>query len=103
MILYFSSNGHKGYGGLDVYVALGNSKNGFTGVVNMHDPVNSTKDDFGITFDINMNYGYFSSNRESGIGQDDTSCLKIVALNSTDTSWKFQAFVGQFRDFCLYH
>ena len=37
---------------------------------------------------------------DTGIGQDDTSCLKIVALNSTDTSWKCQFFVGQFRDFC---
>ena len=37
---------------------------------------------------------------DTGIGQDATSCLKIVALNSTDTSWKCQFFVGQFRDFC---
>jgi len=44
--------------------------------------------------DHSINFG------DTGIGQDDTSCLKIVCLNSTDTSWKFQTFVGQFRDFC---
>mgnify|MGYP003113806273 CR=1 FL=1 len=37
---------------------------------------------------------------DTGIGQDDISCLRIDLLNSTNTTWKLQAFVGQYRDFC---
>lgn len=67
--LYFSSNGHQGYGGLDLYSAV--QKNGrWENVSNMMLPINSTGDDFGILLS-DANSGYFSSNRLGGKGGDD--------------------------------
>ncbi len=68
-VLYFSSNGHQGYGGLDIYVS---SLQGpmWTNVVNMKLPLNSNYDDFGIAF-FDKEAGYFSSNRINGFGNDD--------------------------------
>lgn len=67
--LYFSSNGHIGYGGLDVYKAVKND-NGHYVVTNMGLPINSSSDDFGITFKGNKEEGFFSSGRTK-IGIDN--------------------------------
>lgn len=68
--LYFSSNGHLGFGSLDVFVA--ESKNGeFSKAVNIGLPVNSGYDDFAFTIDPETKEGYFSSNRLEGKGNDD--------------------------------
>jgi outer membrane protein OmpA-like peptidoglycan-associated protein len=69
-MLYFSSNGHQGMGGLDMYVAKGN-KVDWKEVSNMKYPFNSPKDDFGIVLDSTGKSGFFSSNREGGKGGDD--------------------------------
>ncbi len=66
--LYFSSDGHPGMGGLDIFVASLDSL-GDWHVENMKYPMNSTGDDFGITFGIEES-GYFSSNRKDGRGFD---------------------------------
>ncbi len=66
--LYFSSNGHKGLGGLDVFAFDLNQKNE---VVNLGKPVNSEKDDFGFTFNQSQNIAFLSSNRDGGAGDDD--------------------------------
>ena len=66
--LYFSSDGHPGYGMLDIYVV--NRSNGKTVVENLGQPVNSTGDDFGI-FLFKPDRGFFTSNREGGKGDDD--------------------------------
>jgi peptidoglycan-associated lipoprotein len=66
--LYFSSDGHPGYGMLDMYVV--NRVNGKTAVENLGQPVNSTGDDFGI-FLFKPDRGFFTSNREGGKGDDD--------------------------------
>lgn len=60
-VLYFSSRGHQGYGGFDVYKAdvKANSK-----AVNVGSPVNTASDDFSFSFNIKYNTGYFSSNRD---------------------------------------
>ncbi|MBA3665186.1 MAG: OmpA family protein [Bacteroidetes bacterium] len=70
-ILYFSSNTHPGYGGLDIfYVKLKN--NVITGpVVNLLAPINSSADDFSFVSGRSVLEGYFCSNREGGKGQDD--------------------------------
>lgn len=67
--LYFSSDGHRGMGGLDLFSAKGN-KNSWNDVTNLKYPFNSPKDDFGIVF-ANDSFGYFSSDREGGKGLDD--------------------------------
>ncbi len=67
--LYFSSNGHIGYGGLDIYLAERNDSV-FNEPENMQKPFNSSADDFGIVF-VNGRSGLFSSNKIGGVGQDD--------------------------------
>jgi peptidoglycan-associated lipoprotein len=66
--LYFASDGHPGYGGLDIFVVT--RVNGKTAVENLGQPVNSTGDDFGI-FLFKADRGFFTSNREGGKGDDD--------------------------------
>jgi len=67
-VLYFSSDGHSGYGGLDVYSVKEVDK--WENPENLKAPLNSPKDDFGIFYKDDEN-GYFSSNREGGVGGDD--------------------------------
>lgn len=67
-VLYFSSEGHSGYGGLDIYSV--NEKDKWENPENLKAPLNSPKDDFGIFYKDDEN-GYFSSNREGGMGSDD--------------------------------
>ena len=62
-ILYFSSNGHEGLGGLDVYRASFDLKNEVGEAVNLGAPLNSSKDDFGYITNDDGASGYFSSNR----------------------------------------
>lgn len=66
--LYFSSDGHGGYGMLDIFVV--NRVNGKTSIENLGQPVNSTSDDFGI-FLFKPDRGFFTSNRDGGKGDDD--------------------------------
>ena len=73
--LYFSSNGHPGLGGLDVYKAeritsLDDSDKFTWKVSNMLAPINSVSDDFGITFAGDEERGFLSSNRRDNRGYD---------------------------------
>jgi peptidoglycan-associated lipoprotein len=68
-VLYFSSDGRPGMGGLDIFKAK-QSKSGRWKVENMQAPVNSMADDFGITFAGRKENGFFSSNRNDGRGAD---------------------------------
>lgn len=79
--LYFSSNGHLGLGGLDVFVT---SLNGYGVIKNVGAPVNSKQDDFSFYIDVSKNQGYFSSNREGGLGADDIyKFTEIRKLNNS--------------------
>lgn len=66
--LYFASDGHPGYGGLDLFVVK--RVDGKTVVENLGQPMNSPGDDFGI-FLFKPDRGFFTSNREGGKGDDD--------------------------------
>lgn len=66
--LYFSSDGHSGLGGLDIFVA--SREKGIISVENLGVPINSAKDDFGL-FLFNVSRGFFTSNRKGGAGDDD--------------------------------
>ena len=68
--LYYSSNGMKGYGGLDIYKAV-HREGDLYDVVNMGMPINSAGDDFGISFMGMAEEGLLSSNRESPKGVDN--------------------------------
>ncbi len=69
--LYFSSDGHLGMGGLDIFRAEKKGKNEWANVTNLKYPINSAGDDFGIIFEGAKERGYFSSNREGTKGADD--------------------------------
>ncbi|KUJ59133.1 flagellar motor protein MotB [Flavobacteriaceae bacterium CRH] len=69
--LYFSSDGRPGLGGLDVFVAKIKEDATFDLVQNIGEPVNTKSDDFAFIIDSNTRKGYFSSNKEGGIGNDD--------------------------------
>ncbi|MEX2336311.1 MAG: OmpA family protein [Fulvivirga sp.] len=66
--MYFSSDGHPGFGGLDLFVAK--RRNGRTNVENLGEPMNTTADDFGLYL-FKADRGFFTSNREGGEGDDD--------------------------------
>ncbi len=71
--LYFSSNGHPGYGGLDIFKAERDTTiqdSTAWRIYNMGTPFNSTGDDFGLTFEGKTQNGYFSSNRGDKKGLD---------------------------------
>ncbi len=73
--LYYSSNGHPGLGGLDIFKLERNNKGGLL-IKNMGYPINSSKDDLG--FSINKNTGFFSSNRN---GSDDIYSFDFIQAN----------------------
>lgn len=68
--LYFSSNGHAGLGGLDIFKAE-IKMDGFSEVQNLGYPLNSNSDDFGIVIDSLNTHGYLTSNRKNGGFNDD--------------------------------
>lgn len=68
--LYFASDGHPGFGFLDVFVSKP-SPTGFQTPDNVGFPINSGYDDFAFSLDTTTKNGYFSSNRPSGKGSDD--------------------------------
>lgn len=68
--LYFSSDGHIGLGGLDIFSMDDNDGN-WSDISNIGYPLNSISDDFGIVLNEENNFGYFTSDREGGTGDDD--------------------------------
>ncbi len=77
--LYFSSNGHIGLGGLDIFKLVKNDDGKFV-VVNLKSPINSPADDFGIVIDGKKDRGYFSSTRKDGLGNDDIYSFRLPEL-----------------------
>ncbi|MCX2718529.1 OmpA family protein [Lentiprolixibacter aurantiacus] len=69
--LYFSSDGHVGLGGLDVFEVAYTEEEGFGDVKNLGQPVNSKVDDFSYIIDETSQKGFFASNRRGGKGDDD--------------------------------
>ncbi len=88
-ILFYSSDGLKGSGGLDIFYAKwttadfsnmwGNTvaKSGFGTPTNLGEPFNSDKDDFGFIVDLDLKNGYFTSNKQGGMGNDDIYSFNI--------------------------
>jgi len=77
--LYFSSDGHPGLGGLDVFYA---SLDGNIDVIqNLGKPINSPRDDFEFIIDEFTNTGYLTSNRLNGKGDDDIYKLQREVCN----------------------
>lgn len=75
--LYFSSNGHQGMGGLDIFISRRNNDGSYS-LRNMGYPINSSADDFSIFLKNDNRTGYFASNRKGGIGDDDIYSVLIT-------------------------
>ena len=84
--LYFSSNGHAGMGGLDIFKAI-EDENGKWYVQNMRPPINSSADDFGITFAGLAEKGFFSSGRNAGNGYDHIYSFELPTLVIEVEGW----------------
>ena len=84
-LLYFASNGHPGYGGLDLFRARLTSFGGWE-ITNMGLPVNSAADDFGITFGEGES-GFFSSNRTDNRGYDHIYSFELPDLKILISGW----------------
>lgn len=75
--LYFASEGHPGYGALDIF------KTSYTNGIwsnpeNLHPPINGSFDDFSFAFVPEENIGFFSSNRPGGLGSDDIYAFRVL-------------------------
>ena len=86
--LYFSSDGHEGLGGLDIYIAKPDS----TQWILEHPgyPLNSQGDDFGMTFEGLLNKGFFSSNRGDGKGWDHIYSFYNPEIVQTVKGWVYE-------------
>ena len=87
--LYFSSDGHPGMGGLDIFIAHEDSVRG-TIVENLQYPLNSSADDYGMTFEGVHNRGYFSSSRNDGKGWEHIYSFECPEILQTVTGWVYE-------------
>lgn len=85
-VMYFASDGHPGYGGLDIFRAE-MTKSGGWKVENMGRPVNSPSDDFGITYEPGAERGFLSSNRDDARGYDHIFSFELPELQIWISGW----------------
>jgi outer membrane protein OmpA-like peptidoglycan-associated protein/tetratricopeptide (TPR) repeat protein len=76
--LFFSSDGHVGFGQLDVFSSISNAEDEIVDIINLGTPMNSSADDFAYYGFSNGIDGYVSSNREGGMGSDDIYSFKFT-------------------------
>ncbi len=86
--LYFSSDGHEGMGGLDIYIAHP-LPSGWT-IEHPGYPLNSSGDDFGMTFEGDKNKGFFSSNRGDAHGWDHIYSFECPEITQTVKGWVYE-------------
>lgn len=88
--LYFSSDGHPGMGGLDIFIAKTDKNTGKIKIEHPGYPLNSADDDFGITFEGPHNRGFFSSNRNDGKGYDHIYSFENPEIIQTIKGWVYE-------------
>jgi outer membrane protein OmpA-like peptidoglycan-associated protein len=86
--LYFSSDGHVGMGGLDIFIAKA-KKQGYK-ITHPGYPLNSSGDDFGMTFEGAYNRGFFSSNRNDARGWDHIYSFVNPEIVRTVKGWVYE-------------
>ena len=84
--LYFSSDGHIGMGGLDIYKSELNENGIYVSTANLKYPINSSSDDFGMIVERKSERGYFTSNRRLWTGQDGVQ----NKTNGSDNIYMFE-------------
>lgn len=86
---YFSSNGHPGLGGLDIFIAKVGKDHRYH-LSHPSYPLNSQGDDFGMTFEGPYNRGFFSSNRNDGRGWDQIYSFENPEIQQTVKGWVYE-------------
>ena len=84
--MYFSSNGHPGLGGLDIFIL----KKGTRTLEHPLSPMNSQGDDFGMTFEGRLNKGFFCSNRGDNRGYDHIYSFYNPEIVQTVRGWVYE-------------
>ncbi|WP_278512452.1 OmpA family protein [Prevotella histicola] len=87
--LYFSSNGHGGLGGLDIFIAKVRDDHHYH-LEHPGYPLNSQGDDFGMTFEGLHNRGFFSSNRGDARGWDHIYSFELPEVIQTVKGWVYE-------------
>lgn len=100
--LYFSSDGHKGLGGLDIYIAKVDKNTKKFVLEHPGYPLNSQGDDFGMTFEGPHNRGYFSSNRGDGKGWDHIYSFEKPEIIQTVKGWVYEMDGYELPDALVY-
>lgn len=100
--LYFSSDGHKGLGGLDIYIAKVDKNTKKFVLEHPGYPLNSQGDDFGMTFEGPHNRGYFSSNRGDGRGWDHIYSFEKPEIIQTVKGWVYEMDGYELPDALVY-
>ena len=88
--LYFSSDGHPGMGGLDIFISKPDTAAGGWVIEHPGYPLNSQGDDFGMTFEGLRNRGFFSSNRGDGKGWDHIYSFENPEIVQTVKGWVYE-------------
>ena len=88
--LYFSSDGHSGMGGLDLFMARQDSVTHTWSITHLPSPMNSQGDDFGMTFEGPHNRGYFSTNRGDARGWDHLMSFECPEVTQTVRGWVYE-------------
>ncbi|MFL5753977.1 MAG: hypothetical protein ACJ76F_11265, partial [Bacteroidia bacterium] len=104
-VLFFTSNGRFGLGGLDIFMCIFNGTE-FGKAYNAGAPLNTQYDDFAVIVDEKISKGYFSSNRAGGSGDDDIYAFDFLkaleigkAINGIAKNKKGEALPGTFITF----
>lgn len=87
--LYFSSDGHGGLGGLDIFIAKVGKDRRYH-IEHPGFPLNSQGDDFGMTFEGKHNRGFFSSNRGDARGWDHIYSFELPEVVQTIKGWVYE-------------
>lgn len=88
--LYFSSDGHPGMGGLDIFKAVQDSVTKAWTVENQQYPLNSSADDYGMTFEGVHNRGFYCSSRGDGKGWEHIYSFELPEVLQTVTGWVYE-------------
>jgi len=94
--LFFSSDGHPGLGGLDIFVSKIGDSGQYSFPVNLGSPVNTAHDDFGLIYRAQGGSGYLSSNRPGGKGDDDI--YGFIGLERFKRQAVFYTLTGVVKD-----
>ena len=94
-LLFYSSDGRLGLGGLDIFAANNYLDTSLIKIDNLGKPFNSPKDDFSFFISKDIKFGFLSSNRFGGKGDDDIYCFKLNLSISEGTDDYYTMVKGE--------